>query len=73
MNRALHPIADAKNIGYLSGSLDLATTRPTHAIALVARPINLLRQGCECFSAGTCPTCRAYASVIERNELRKVQ
>ena len=73
MNRTPYPIASAKKIGYLYGGLDLATTRPTHAIALVARPINLLHQGCECFSAGTCPTCRAYAGVIERSELRNLR
>jgi hypothetical protein len=68
MNRALYSITSVKKIGYLSGGLDLATTRPTHAVALAARSINLLHQDCTCFANGTCPKCRAYNALHERNQ-----
>jgi hypothetical protein len=68
MGRVLHPIAEIQNIGYLSGGIDKAVNSQTHAVALMARPVNLLEQGCTCFASGTCSFCRAYIAIHERQQ-----
>jgi hypothetical protein len=57
------------HIGYITGRFDRRmVASPTHAFALYAKPLNLLREGCTCLATGTCDVCKAWAAARYRLE-----
>lgn len=69
----LIPIQEAGRIGYLTGVRRDRVADPRYAIALRAKPVNLLQQPCTCSgSSPVCPVCKAWGTAIRENEIRRL-
>lgn len=69
----LAQIQDARAIGYLTGVHRNRAADPRYAVALYAKPVNLLEQPCTCAGSGVaCPVCRAWDEAARLNETRRL-
>lgn len=70
----LIPLQDAERIGYLEGVRRDLASDPRRAVALYARPVNLLEQPCTCDGSGrretACPVCLAWDATSRINKVR---